>query len=344
MLLSRSLQKVIILPWVLFVAALFLGPLFGGEVRAQMFAQTFQPRLLGPDLGNLKPNIFYSADLYSEKDVAGQEKPFSVTRHSGGFSAPIFQDGTREWSAGASVRVQDIKTDAVLPQAGVSFPQDLWNVGLGTQYRQRLDNGWIVGGSLSIGSASDKPFHSYDELAIHGTGVARVPHGDRNAWLFFVNYSNNREFLNHVPIPGFGYWYSPSDELVIVAGFPFIHVHAVPYDGYSIDASYFPVRNAHLKLSKSLMKELRLYTAFQWRNEIYFRAGRGDSDARLFYYEKRAAVGIEYNIGGNCTLDLSGGYAFDRFYFEGENYSDRYLNRLDIGDGPYVSARLGVSF
>ena len=339
----RFLKSFAMLAWTLPII-LFMGVLAPGDVKAQMFAQTFQPRLLGPDLGNLKPNIYYSADLYSEKDVAGQEKPFSVTRHSAGVSTPIVQDGRREWSAGASVRVQDIKTDAIMPQAGVQFPQGLWDLRFGTQYRQRLDNGWIVGGSVNIGSASDKPFHSYDELAIHGTGVARVPDGDRNAWLFFANYSNNREFLNHVPIPGFGYWYSPSDRLTIVAGFPFIYLHAVPYEGYAIDASYFPVHNAHLKLSKSLMKDLMLYTAFQWRNEIYFRAGRSDSNARLFYYEKRVAAGVEYNIGGNLTLDLSGGYAFDRFYFEGENYSDRNLNRLEIGDSPFVSARLSLSF
>jgi len=41
-------------------------------------------------------------------------------------------------------------------------------------------------------------------------------------------------------------------------------------------------------------------------------------------------------------FELAGGYAFDRFYFEGENYSDRHDNRIDVGAGPFVSARLNV--
>ena len=39
-----------------------------------------------------------------------------------------------------------------------------------------------------------------------------------------------------------------------------------------------------------------------------------------------------------------GGYAFDRFYFEAEKYSDRNNNRIDIHSGPFVIGKISVRF
>jgi hypothetical protein len=43
-------------------------------------------------------------------------------------------------------------------------------------------------------------------------------------------------------------------------------------------------------------------------------------------------------------LDLSGGYAFDRFWFEGEDYDDRSMDRINLADGPFVSAQIVARF
>jgi len=44
------------------------------------------------------------------------------------------------------------------------------------------------------------------------------------------------------------------------------------------------------------------------------------------------------------AVNLSGGYAFDSFYFEGEDYDDRDQNRIDIENGPYGAFRVDVRF
>jgi hypothetical protein len=43
-------------------------------------------------------------------------------------------------------------------------------------------------------------------------------------------------------------------------------------------------------------------------------------------------------------LDFSGGYVFDRFYFEGAKYSDNGFNRVDVGNGAFVAVRVGVRY
>jgi hypothetical protein len=43
-------------------------------------------------------------------------------------------------------------------------------------------------------------------------------------------------------------------------------------------------------------------------------------------------------------IELAGGYSFDRFYFEAEDYDERNGNRLDVEDGYFLSLNARVHF
>jgi hypothetical protein len=176
-------------------------------------AQADWARWFGPRIGGAQSMMSYRGTLYSGANVDSQRKDFRLTEHNAALFTPIRQDENREWSAAANVRAHDVRTDVILPDSGQAFPGTLWDVRLGTLYRQKLENGWIGGGAVSLGSASDKPFAGMKEMELQATVFARKPDGGRNAWLFLVTYSNNREFLNNVPLPTFGYWYEPSLRL-----------------------------------------------------------------------------------------------------------------------------------
>jgi len=78
----------------------------------------------------------------------------------------------------------------------------------------------------------------------------------------------------------------------------------------------------------------------RWENDRYYRAGREDRADRLFWYEQRAEGGVILHPAGDMEVTLSGGYAFDRFFFEGESYEDdRTDNRVDVADGPVIAVR-----
>ena len=51
----------------------------------------------------------------------------------------------------------------------------------------------------------------------------------------------------------------------------------------------------------------------------------------------RVSSGVQLFATRNFALDLAGGYVFNRFYFEGQHLSDSHFNRVDVGDGPFVS-------
>jgi hypothetical protein len=294
-------------------------------------------------LGKLMPRADYRLTYYSAEPVQGQSTDLQRTEHSFSLSVPVAQDSRNEWTVSAGVTVQELDTRAILPDTGERFPDELWDVRMTTSYRHQLDNGWIGGVSLTVGSPSDKPFASWDEMFVRAIAMLRVPRGERDAWLFSLIYTTDQEILAGLPIPGIAYLYAPSDRFKAVVGFPFTSVEVKPLDALTLEAQYFPLRRIRARATYAVFRPLRVYIGFDWDNDHYFRADRQDKDDQLYYYEKRVTAGVRFDLR-HVGVQLLGGYAFDRFYFEGESYSDRHHNRLDIGAGPFVAGGVSVRF
>lgn len=43
-------------------------------------------------------------------------------------------------------------------------------------------------------------------------------------------------------------------------------------------------------------------------------------------------------------LDINDGWAFDRFFFQGENYGDRWQDRVSLEDGVFFGGQIGYRF
>jgi len=302
-------------------------------------------RWFSGELGGQQPSLQYTASGYTTRDVQGQPlKDFKMMENRASLAVPISQSKEYEWLLTGSLAVQSITTQAILPTTSDPFPGNLWDVGFGTAYRKKFENGWISGISVDFGSASDKPFFSWDEMTLSANLFTRIPHAEQNAWLFLLNYNNNREFWPNVPIPGVGYMFQKDKLYRITVGVPFLFAEVRPWKDLSMEFSYFPVRTVHGGINYTLVKDLTIYGNFDWGNDEFFRADRTDKSKRLFYYEKRLTAGLRYQFNRHCFVNLGGGYAFDRMYFEGQNYSDRDFNRLDIQDGPFGRAQIGLRY
>jgi hypothetical protein len=297
---------------------------------------------LAPEFGRVQVRGDYRFTLYPDEDVAGQPTDLGYAQHEVSLSGPLSQDSRHEWSASAGVRLQDFSTDAVLPD-GRPFPEELWNVTIGSTYRHRFENGWIAGGQVTVSSPSDEPFHSLDEMAFGTTVFLRLPRGERDAWLFLLNYSSTREFLPHVPFPGLAYLYNPTDRLQLTLGVPLALFYR-PFDNVFIDVFYAPITNVRARVGVRLTRTTEVFLAYAWENESYFLADRPDDDERFFAYQQRVTAGVRVGPIYGLRLELAGGYAFDRFYFEGEGYGDRDENRIDVDSGPFATVRLDFRF
>jgi hypothetical protein len=304
-------------------------------------AQAEMAQWLSPEFGKAMGRADYRYTLFPDRHVENQPTDFGYEQHNVTLAVPLFQDSRNEWSLTTRGRFQDFETSAIFAGSGQRFPKELWDVRGGVAYRHKFDNDWIGGGSLTLGSASDKPFDSEDELLVQAIGFLRVPHRERNAWFFTLIYTNDQEFLSGVPIPGIAYQWVPSTTFNAVIGVPFTAVEWKPLEDLTFEASYFPVRHVRARATWRIARPLRAYVGFDWDSERYMLADRADDDKRLFYYEKRLVGGARFDLK-HVGVEVYGGYVFDRFYFLGESYSDRRKDRFDVEAGPFVGVRVGV--
>jgi hypothetical protein len=302
------------------------------------------PRLRRDDIGKLTFSLDLDYTRFCQRDVEGQSAAFGADEYALRFSLPVAQaPGRHDVSLFGTVGLLDIDTSAVLPTTGGGFPGELWDLQVGVVGRMETESGMFAA-SVSLGSPSDEPFGGWDEMSLEANALWRIDPTEQTAWVFLLNFSTNREFLPCVPIPGVAFLYHPSRQFRLTAGVPFASVRWLPMDGVDISAVYMLLRTVHAEIGYRPVKAVRVYGGFHWDSRRYLRHDRADDDHRLFYYDKRITLGVEWEVAPQVTVEATGGYAFDRFWFEGEDYDDRLTNRLDLHSGMFVGVRAKVSW
>lgn len=299
--------------------------------------------MFSPVVGQARSRVSYGFTEYFDQRVPSQGTSFGLFRQSFAASSPIWQDDHNEWTASVNLREETFHTGGtILPNTGQPFPDNLWDVRFATGFRHLFDNGWIASANVSVGSASDQPFHSIHEMTAGVNASLRIPSGERNAWLFTLNYSATSEV--NFPIPGIAFLYNPSDWFQAIIGFPFVHVNYRPTDDLTLSVSYALLTNFSARATYRAAPWIRVYGSFNVENESYFRVDRPDDRDRLFSYDDKLAVGVQFPFSPWLNLDVSTGYVFNHYYFEGRSRSDRNSNRINIDDGPFLGANLQFRF
>jgi hypothetical protein len=283
-----------------------------------------QPTLLTPE---------YRVTWFPEAGVVNQNTNITVVREDFNCGIPVWKDECSLLGLTLHVHNEILDTQAVLPPTNQPFPDQLWDVRLGVNYMYKFENGWSAGGTVTFGSASDRPFASVDELTASVMAFLRIPVGEHNAWLFSLMYSPTGEL--NFPIPGVAFYWQPSDSFNATIGVPF-KLWWQPVEDLTLEASYMPLTTVTAKASYHIWGGISVYTAYNRGNESYFLYNSPDSRDRFFYYDQRVTGGVKFDFGRQCTLDLSSGYAFDRHYFEGHTYNDT-ANKVDVESGAFVS-------
>jgi hypothetical protein len=294
---------------------------------------------MNPTVGNAHVVVDFRTTWFPEETVSNQNTNLGYLQQNFSLSFPLWQDHTDELTGFTHVRGEFFQTHAILPDTGQPFPDDLWNIRVGSSYRHLFDNGWIAGGSVSVGSASDQPFSTFNEVIASVDAFLRIPQGEHNAWLFSLAYSPTGELA--FPVPGVAFVWQPSEQFRAYIGLPFQIMYR-PIDDLTLDFSYMLLQTVHARATYRLCQPVRIFAGFDWQNESYFLADRPTEDDRFFYYDKRVTGGVRTILTRHVSLEFAGGYEFDRFYFEGRHFSDRNFNRIDLADGPFASFQCQV--
>ena len=298
-------------------------------------------------IGNLmQTNPHVGGAWYPDQPVQGQPTSLGMVREFFQFQAPVWSNGDDTLVFSSHVQSTNISTGAILPTTHQAFPDQLWNIWLGTNYFHVFDNGMVGAMLFEGGSASDKPFSALRNDSFAGTGLLIMPQDDRNAWIIGLQASTNSQVLYNLPIPGAAYLYNPNDQFQAIMGFPYSALNYRPVEHIQLQLLYMFLTTVHARVSYQPNNNWQLYGGFDWANENYARAERLNSGDRFFYYEKRLLAGWQWWWSRHFAVELVGGYAFDRYFVEdnGFSFSVSGFNRVNVGSGPFAALQLDYRF
>lgn len=233
------------------------------------------------------------------------------------------RDG-QTWTLNQSASVLTLSQSPVLSNSNRVVPDELWDVSAGASWRKEQGDRKDVVISGGVGSASDTLFHSSRELSLRATAAVKRPSGPRNAWIALLAYSNNRDFLNNIPLPGVAYWARSANSRVdAVLGFPLLFVGVRPTEKTALRMSAFGPTNLSAEGSVRVAGPIQVYAGFDWNQKEWFRADRTDRNDRIFYEQKKWSAGVRSPVSRAVRLDVSAGSLFHRrFYEDNESTSD----------------------
>lgn len=145
------------------------------------------------------------------------------------------------------------------------------------------------------------------------------------------------------PLPGVAYFWHASDELQMNIGLP-AQITYQPNESFVFTASYMLLHTINVRGTWNVTEDWSAYVSYENSNRSWFLNDRTRDDDRLFEYAQGVYTGVTRSMWKGLQLEIAAGYLFERFYFIGEDYSDRNRDRIDVGSGAMISAQLGLGF
>lgn len=304
------------------------------EIFAELFGR--------PDRGGVKAS--YGLQQYESAGVKQTQDKLSLRQHRMDASIPLNNLSDKKWKLLLNANGDEIRSAARFPN-GRPLPNKLWQIGAGLSHMRMLEGDRTIGGSFLIGSSGDKPFSAARDLTYQGNMVYKVPLEGEAAWVFFLNVSNTRGFLNNIPLPGAAYFFKAHSRLRMAVGLPFFTLFWTPIDKTIFSLSYFPLYNAQAKFSYFIFGPAHVFIQAKYQSDNYFLSDRANKKEKIFYEEAFASVGFAMPLERNILVDGTAGYSFDRKYFLGEKSSARKDGQLRRPDkATFASIKLIASF
>ena len=131
----------------------------------------------------------------------------------------------------------------------------------------------------------------------------------KSNYMVFINESNNRPFLNYIPIPGIIWFYTPDPEDRFFLGLPFAgysHHWNNVIGNEPLNFSVFYLIPASLKVQfvQDLDPWWKIFAGIDFRQDMYLLRDRPTATDRLFYDGKRVFLGTTYSFDRDFSMDL----------------------------------------
>jgi len=266
--------------------------------------------------------------------------PKMAWHHASG-SMAVLQSGSDTWSISGRASELELSRSPVVPQTALVVPAKLWDIQAGGAFSRRTGDRRDWGVNAGLGSASDEPFRSIHETEARAAAYREFPSRERNSWMLFLAYSNNRSFLNNIPFPGAAYVFrEPIPGLQASVGLPFARVSYQPGKDWRASFSIFGPNNISVEGARRLVSESWVYSRFERSPSQWLRADREQRTDRLVFDHQEARVGLRGVAGKGFSADISAGRDFRRRFYESREASRSGVPKAELSDAWTGSLRL----
>lgn len=273
-------------------------------------------------------------------NVSGQASDLAINAQFARVGVPLVPpvEGAPLWIGIGRFGRLELATDAVLPDSGTSIPDNLWLVETGFTHIRPLDDGTTLGGTLLVGSASDRPFAGLRDMTMMAIVFANRPAAnDRDDWNASLFYSPTSQLP--FPLPGLAYVWRPTPTLEAKIGVPG-GLEWKPDDDWSLTFGYTPLVNASAVVRRRLGLGFSAIALYRTDTETFFLAERTSDQERFFVFNQRVAVGLERLLAGGFSLEMTADYLFDRLIFQGTSFNAGRTDVVAIAPGAGLTMQL----
>jgi hypothetical protein len=286
----------------------------------------------GPDLATA-----WSAERAWMADADGGALGRSEARAVVGGAA--WRGESSEVALGARLGRTWLEGDPVLPD-GRGLPRTLDEVAADAVARRWWNDGTVVGLRLAGQSLADRPLADRDEVGLHATAFARLPASPTQAWLTFVDWSEDRAILPGIPIPGAAWQWQPRRGVNLLLGVPISFASWRTDPRWGAEAFFSGLGAARVGADASPLaaaRWLRTDLGWSWRTQTWRRQDRLDERDRIQWREMRVELGVGFSAGPQRRVRLAAGWAFARWLGEGrgQHAAD---NAVRLDPGPVAGA------
>ncbi len=213
------------------------------------------------------------------------------------------------------------------------FPKDIYsiNYSLGIMSKKVLING-------SIGSTSDKPFHSGNELIYGGLAAYNVLNNSRHS-LFLGAFFSSRLVLPGVPVmplPIIIYMYRSKNFVLVL---PFISVYWKINDSFSLKLGTDQQFGQKVSFKYHITRGFYVATELSLQSELILVADRANTDENLYLSQNKMGIRVSWLI-------LSGffGYSLGTRYYRAETVFSDKVNVIDLDNSLTFDLALRFAF
>ncbi|MCP4643314.1 MAG: hypothetical protein GY851_22900 [bacterium] len=301
---------------------------------------------LNPGINDFEAIGEFEAVQYGTAEVDRRSADFGMATYDLRLRLPFGRTETSEWIVSGDVELIDTTGSPRLRRTRSEVPGELYDVSFGAMYRHLFDNDWLAGVTLSVGSASDTPFGSMDEVYGRAGGFVRIPHLKYTAFLVYLDINTARSFP---VVPGVGYQFPISRQAWAMLGLPIVATGGKIGERVSFFAFYQPPGTVDSEIAYHVSENWAGSLGFDWHSGSFALSDRRDKDDRFVIAQKRFKAGVEYRRpldaeGAYWKAELLGGYAFDRTIAEGEDIDERDERELEVDNTWFAGLDVEVRF